>query len=899
VAGIGLLLCLAEALQAQEGGGQAEIGFQQYYLSIGSQRIANISGLALTYGQFLPDVGLVSASLSPALSNDQFRTGDDYLRLKGLPWKGQHWNFSIGDFRLPEQLLAAPFTNLYFPDIAGRGVLVEATHEGRTIGFFYGTETIANTPRVVLRVAVPQTLAGLYVRQKIGSRLILGARLMHFSNNLTALASMPSLLTESSPLRTATTLMVDGLYTIAGPLKWYGEATWSASEQNVPNLATRRTPFSTLAGPLVETKHFKLRANYTFENTSYFPLLGYNLGDRQGPFGEVTLRPVSGLEVYGSASEYQNNVAADPTAPSFRSTSESAGASLQLPARFSLNGQLTLLDLDSRLNSGSPWDKSKNQQETVTLGRAFAHHNLQVSARDFKQISDISPQRQRSAEIQDTLHVKHLVLGAGVKVQRLVSDDSRTNLLYRGMVQLNVKRLSVFANIETGSDLQNRTLLATNTISTTVVGASWNVGRQWEFQAEAFRNNLLTTLNPQSIFVLQGQGVFVPGTLAALNQWSIYFRMSRKLQWGKAGMVADLGQYAIARVPLKGSLEGFVMERLIAGNRPAEGVPVSLDGSRTAVTGADGRFHFSEVPEGAHNVGLALLELPADFDPGPNKEKGVVVYPNKLARSDLDVIRLVSLQGKVSGPPDVPVENIVIRMAGTQRYTTPDSDGNFYFYNLREGDYTLAVDQKTLPEYAVMDQPDSISVTALQGRAAEPVNFRFEVHAPEKAVRKVFEKTLEAPPPPGPPKPPAGPAPPRSDPDSVTPPVPPVIAAPPGTGAGANGGVRVGANQSLEAAQRHQLAGRQLTQAGRYREAIAELDEAIRLSPRMAAAYNARGYARYLLRNYAGAIEDLTQAIRLNPKYVNAYEIRSWAKRAAGDLTGAAADLQRAKQLGQ
>jgi len=167
-------------------------------------------------------------------------------------------------------------------------------------------------------------------------------------------------------------------------------------------------------------------------------------------------------------------------------------------------------------------------------------------------------------------------------------------------------------------------------------------------------------------------------------------------------------------------------------------------------------------------------------------------------------------------------------------------------------------------------------------------------------VRKVFEKTLEAPPP-SPPKPPAGPAPPRSNVDGVKPPVPPVIAVPQQSspGAGGNGDRPAGAGPALGAAQRHQLAGRQLTQAGRYREAIAELDEAIRLAPGLAPAYNARGYARYLLRNYAGAIEDLTQAIRLNPKYVNAYEIRSWAKRAAGDLTGAAADLQRAKQLGQ
>src|SRR4051812_21763632 len=91
VGALGLWACFQGIALAQEGGGQAEIGFQQYYLRIGSQRVANISGLALNYSQFIPGVGLVSAGFSPALNNERFRSGDDYLSLKGLPWQGQHW----------------------------------------------------------------------------------------------------------------------------------------------------------------------------------------------------------------------------------------------------------------------------------------------------------------------------------------------------------------------------------------------------------------------------------------------------------------------------------------------------------------------------------------------------------------------------------------------------------------------------------------------------------------------------------------------------------------------------------------------------------------------------------------------------------------------------------------
>jgi hypothetical protein len=731
-------LCLGGCLRAQEGAGQAEIGFQQYYLAIGSQRIANISGVTLSSTQFIPDVGLLSASLSPAMSSNRFRTGDDYLQLKGLPWKGQHWTFTAGDFRLPGQLLAVPFPNIYFPEIAGRGGAVEVTHGNRAFGFFAGEGTIANTPRVVLRLQVPQTMMGFYFRQKIGSRLLVGARFLHVSNDLVALRKLPNLLTQSN-LKSASTLSLNSLYRLAGPLKVYAEAAVSTSEQDDPVLAARNVPVSTLVGPILDTKLFTFRANYSFQNASYFPLLGYYLGDRAGPFGEVKYHPLERMEIYASASEYRNNLAEDATLPTFRNTSQSAGLSIQLPAMLSLNAQFTRLDLSTRVTTGSPPVKSKDQQETVTLSRRFGRNTLRVTARDFRDVSALNSQRQRSGEIEDTFHIRRLTVGAAVRAQRALGVESRTSLFYRGSAQFQKGRFSAYANFETGNDLQNKTLFATNTISTKVFGASLTVGKNWEFQGEAYRNNLITELNPQSIFALQGQGVFIPGTLAALNQWSIYFRMSRKFSWGKAGTGGDLSQYVISQVPLKGSVEGFVMERLTEGNQPAEGVSVSVDG-RTATTNADGRFNFPDVPEGAHKVQLALHELPAEFDPGKNTEVAVVVQPSKPSRADLDVIRLAFIQGKLSGPKDAPLESIVIRLLPGERYTTPDAEGVFTFYNLRQGEYELAIDRKTLPEFAVLDEPSRVSVSVQAGKQPLTPNFQFQIRKPEKPVRTVLEK---------------------------------------------------------------------------------------------------------------------------------------------------------------
>lgn len=96
-------------------------------------------------------------------------------------------------------------------------------------------------------------------------------------------------------------------------------------------------------------------------------------------------------------------------------------------------------------------------------------------------------------------------------------------------------------------------------------------------------------------------------------------------------------------------------------------------------------------------------------------------------------------------------------------------------------------------------------------------------------------------------------------------------------------------------AEGHETLGRELTQAGQLSEAIVELTEAIKLSPDLARAYNARGYAYLRSHDYPHALADLNEAIRLNPTYRNAYANRAVAKKALGDAAGAAADLEKAR----
>jgi tetratricopeptide (TPR) repeat protein len=95
----------------------------------------------------------------------------------------------------------------------------------------------------------------------------------------------------------------------------------------------------------------------------------------------------------------------------------------------------------------------------------------------------------------------------------------------------------------------------------------------------------------------------------------------------------------------------------------------------------------------------------------------------------------------------------------------------------------------------------------------------------------------------------------------------------------------------------HNTRGRELLNQRKFHEAIEELNEAIRQQPDFALAYNARGFAYYLMHDYPPALADFDQAIRLNPKYPNAYLNRSRARKASGDAAGSTADAAKAREF--
>ena len=83
-----------------------------------------------------------------------------------------------------------------------------------------------------------------------------------------------------------------------------------------------------------------------------------------------------------------------------------------------------------------------------------------------------------------------------------------------------------------------------------------------------------------------------------------------------------------------------------------------------------------------------------------------------------------------------------------------------------------------------------------------------------------------------------------------------------------------------------------------YGEALAAFDQAIRLDPNYATAYNNKGYALNNLGRYEEALTACNQAIRLKPGYAVAYRNKGNALQALGRTKEAQQAFDAARQLG-
>lgn len=92
--------------------------------------------------------------------------------------------------------------------------------------------------------------------------------------------------------------------------------------------------------------------------------------------------------------------------------------------------------------------------------------------------------------------------------------------------------------------------------------------------------------------------------------------------------------------------------------------------------------------------------------------------------------------------------------------------------------------------------------------------------------------------------------------------------------------------------------GIELSNNGKFDEALAKFNEAQRLQPNNPAVYVYRGRVKYAKSLNREAISDLNQALQIEPTFAEAYNVRAQVYYTLEDFDQALADLEKARSLG-
>jgi hypothetical protein len=675
-------------------------------------------------------------------SETGLHTGTMFVALEQTPFLGWHWDLVAGDSQVSSNLLGDSASNISTPDISTRGFRVAVKRTNRTYQFFFGRDTLLGGQRVSYRLTLPQYEVGASMKQTVGQRLTFGVRFLRLDTDPSVLNGQSTFYFPGHIFRASDTLAIQSSYNLRKGMSVFGEASYTAATL-FPSSPAAQHPLSYFAGWSWETAAFSARANYVAQSVTYLPVLGYFSGDRRGPFVDGHYHVTHNFELNGSAEAYSNNLENNASLPTFHSSGFSAGASYALPWALNVGASFSTLHLTT-LSPAQPAIPSENRQFNVDISRAFRRHNLRFSYTDLKLSESAVPQTERFAEAEDAFTWKRLVLRGALRYQYSLTTETRNTFFVRGAAQINLKWISAYANFEKGNDLANRTVFSTNAYSTTVIGFTMPLVKGWNLQTEAFRTTLNTALNPENIFLFPTSDLAAE-QLPGFQQWSGYFRITKSFSWGKrVSTNGGIDAYAAAMVPLVGTVQGRVMENSLAGARPSANVAVSLDSGRSVLTDLSGSYSFRDVPEGPHTIGLNLEQLPTHYEPGPNASERIVVSPRSLVRSDFSVVPLVQLAGRVAAPKGISLDNLVIRIAGSDRYTTPNQSGAFSFYNLKEGQYDVAIDPRTIPEGFLVSGPASLSVLAVdRSGPPAPIEFVLQVQPEqEKPIRQILQEQI-------------------------------------------------------------------------------------------------------------------------------------------------------------
>lgn len=545
-----------------------------------------------------------------------------------------------------------------------------------------------------------------------------------------------------------TILLLDGSYRVNGYLKFIGEYRENIFRQEGNNINDR----SFKVGPVITLPRLKVEANYRYTgpNFLYFRENLQTEQDIKGVFASAEYRMNNHLTFFTSVDWNQNNLYDNRLLPAVNTLSSILGGYFFHPSLPTLSLRFSLSDRNSRPASSTYVD-DRIYSAFIETSKQFKLLTPYLRLQgDLEKDNASSANSARTGSVVAGFRAfptNSFNLFLEGEDQLRTTDQGATTDNCKatgGMVLAMNSQVNLYTNVEYANIKEKPA--GTNTETISAFG-----GATIALPARFFLNGDIRYSSNK----VSGMSITNSSTL------QITVGLVKRFSWGRPKVAPLPGQSGVALLSEIGYIEGYVFQDLNRNGIKDEGEPgmagiaVFLEDGSKAITGADGKFSFSDIVTGIHQVSINERGLPASFNllASPSQRVKValrettnVLFPLQLSGAIRGRMLIDKNGNGIADESDTPLPDILVYLDGTQVNTFSDTDGNFAMENLLPGKYTVKIDQTGLAEGMKLVSQDSYQVEVKSGEEVKGVVFLVMVEK-KQVIKKIFKgaSTPEAP----------------------------------------------------------------------------------------------------------------------------------------------------------
>jgi len=649
--------------------------------------------------------------------NDFHKLGRGFLALQGFKINSFTANGLVGDSPMVFTNLPDRFSNAFYPDIYFRGARTDIFSPTGELHLFGGKVATVNDLLGKVYDTTGEVFYGFRGNYRPLPTVLLGTGFIRTQDEVDN-AGDP--VTKSNNI-----FLFDFELLPFSWMKWLTEfrGSYFKGEPGVED----QKDYSLVFGPLIQSRDFRMEANYRRIGTDYRFVSESTQGeqDSEGLFFSGEYRPWQDVTFFGNAEGSHDNVAEKADRNTTDTLHGLLGFSYFNPSYPSLIVTLDALDQETRSSFPAPVNNF-----TTTLFSEVRYQYQQLNPylryRFVNSHDEITPANQYhegtlTLGLRRDFGTGSFVYLEGEAYQKDYHHDGEDAAL-SGKLGFNYyasSSASLWGEVIYGK-LKER---FDDTRRDAVEGAL-GVNYQLPWGMQLYGDVRYGRVMPSHTDTLESNG------------FQTTLRISKQFNWGKSPEIAGLRPGEGTRG--YGTVQGVVFNDINRngsqdkGEEGIQNVIIRLEDRSATKTDENGYYQFSRVEVGGHLVTLDVRRIPAEYDIISPEKVRIEVRLRETVQVNFPLIAVGRIEGRIifdangngkTDPDEQGVSDVLVVLEPGDLNTYTNGDGKFTLENVLPGRYVMKSDPTTLPEDAVFTSPEELRFEVPVGGELKDMDF--------------------------------------------------------------------------------------------------------------------------------------------------------------------------------